>query len=189
MPNIYLYGGEVTPSNIKLSDPTVLRGGVVARTLAADGGSFALTGGSTNLLYNRRLVASGASFNLSGTPANLLYNRILAAASGSFAYNGSDAGLLIGRVLVSESGIFVYSGFDADLIKAGTPQNYVLTAEGGVFLLNGFEVTFTFSEAPPPLKATLFPSPPRLMDVKMLANARNFRRGYFTPGWRWRKPH
>jgi hypothetical protein len=58
-------------------------------TLAAEAGSYAITGVAANLLASRLLSASAGSYALTGVAADLLVSRLLSAAVGSYAITGA----------------------------------------------------------------------------------------------------
>lgn len=107
-------------------------------TLTADSGSFALTGQSTGLAFNRVLASDSGSFALTGQAAALTFNRTLAADSGSFALAGQDATPTFSRVLSAASGSYALAGQGATLTY--TPisgATYTLAAASGSFALAG----------------------------------------------------
>lgn len=110
------------------------------RTLAADSGSFNLTGQAANLAFNRVLAADSGAFTLSGQAANLLFNRRLSADSGAFSLVGQDAGLAFNRRLAADSGAFALTGQDT-----GLRFNRVLSADSGSYALTGQPATLTYT--------------------------------------------
>ena len=115
------------------------------RKLTADAGSYTLTGQPVSLLHNRRLIADPGSYSLTGQNAGLLYNRALLAESGSYNLSGVDAGLLHNRTLTAESGSYSLAGQDAGLL-----HNRVLLAESGSYTLTGVDVTLTYTPSAGP---------------------------------------
>jgi hypothetical protein len=83
-------------------------------------------------LNNYAITASQGSFALTGQSANLLYNRKVTAAQGSFALTGQDAGLRTTRTLVCDYGAFTLTGQAAALTRG-----YTMTADQGSYSLNG----------------------------------------------------
>lgn len=63
--------------------------------LAADPGSFVVTGTAATLKVTRKLIAASGSYALTGTAGGLKSARKLAAASGSYTVTGSDATLTV----------------------------------------------------------------------------------------------
>jgi hypothetical protein len=131
-------------------------------TLTAASGSFALTGQTTGLAFNRKLAAASGSFALTGNAATLAFNRKLAAASGSFALTGSAATLAFNRKLVAASGAFALTGntttlaFNRKLAAASgsfaetgntatLASNRALAAASGSFALTGNAADLTYT--------------------------------------------
>lgn len=112
--------------------------------IAADVGSFAFTGATVALRYNRKVVAAAGSFSLSGTAVSLEYNRKLVAENGSFALSGTDATLRKGVTLVADPGSFSLAGTAASL-----EYNRKLLADPGSFALTGDDVTLTYTQVAP----------------------------------------
>ena len=107
-------------------------------TLTADSGSFALTGQTVGLAFNRILTADTQSYALTGQATGLAFNRTLSAASVSFSLAGQDVGLAFNRVLSAASGSYALAGQDATLTYTpiGGPT-YTLVAASGAFALTG----------------------------------------------------
>lgn len=103
------------------------------RKLVTSGGSFALTGGDTTFRKGFSMVASGGSYSLTGGDATFPLTRKLAMAGGSFAFSGGDTGLLAARKLVADSASFSLTGGDAAL----TVQRYLAMAGGAIALTGG----------------------------------------------------
>jgi len=124
---------------------------VVGYRLAADAGSFALTGTAQPI----KLRAGAGSFVLSGLPAGSLGNRVwrvngttfnvlgqdarlvrnyapLAADAGSFVLDGKPAGKFKGTSMKADVGSFTVSGGDA-----GRSRSYLLSAGPAAFSFNG----------------------------------------------------
>ena len=115
-------------------------------TLTADSGSFALTGQTVGLAFNRILTAGTQSYALTGQDAGLAFNRMLSAASGSFILAGHDAGLAFNRVLSAANGSYALAGQDATLTY--TPisgATYTLGASSGSFALTGQDTGLAFN--------------------------------------------
>lgn len=131
-------------------------GAVNVYTLAADPGSYAVTGTAATLSTTRLLVADAGSVAVTGTDASLVVGRMVAADAGAVAIVGTDATLLatrllvadagavdiigtaatlaVGRTLVADAGSVVVTGTAADLIYA---QGATLTADPGSYAITG----------------------------------------------------
>jgi len=124
-------------------------------TMAADAGSFTLTGQAVSLLADRKVTAAAGAFALSGQEVTLTGpSRLeagtgsytltgqdvgltktylpLDAAAGSFTLNGQDVSLLADLKIDAEAGAFSLSGQDAGLYR-----HLVLTAAAGSYALTG----------------------------------------------------
>jgi len=111
-------------------------------SIAADQGSFSLTGQSANLLLGRTLAADSGSFTVSGQDVTLTKTTAysITADYGSFslagqdvAFQKTDAG---SYVLTAEVGLF-------SLVGQGALASYSMNAEIGSFVIAGQEVTFS----------------------------------------------
>jgi len=136
-------------------------GAVNVYTLAADPGSYTVTGTAATLSTTRLLVADAGSVAVTGTDAALVVGRVVVADAGSVAIFGTDAGLLatrllvadagavnivgtaatlaVGRTLVADAGSVVVTGTAADLIFA---QGATLTADAGSYAITGTAADF-----------------------------------------------
>jgi hypothetical protein len=115
-------------------------GGGADFEVAADGGSFALTGGDAGLAFGRQVVAEGGSFAFSGGDAGLTFGRQVAAEGGTFAFNGGDAALAFNRSLSADGAQFAFTGGEAGLL-----HNRALTAEGGAFSFTGGDADLIYT--------------------------------------------
>lgn len=110
-----------------------------SNTIAADGGTFSLTGADISLEYGRAISAEAGSFTLTG--ADFAVDLSMAADGGSFALNGSDVTLTYSggsRTLAAEAGSFAWTGADIAL-----EYNRLIAADSGTFTVNGSDVTLT----------------------------------------------
>jgi len=113
-------------------------------TLAADSGSYSLTGQNTTLLYNRVVVADSGSYALSGQATDLRYNRRMVADSGSYSLSGQSVEVLFNRVLAANSSSYLLSGQDVALTyNAGA--TYTLTADSATYNLTGQPANFVYT--------------------------------------------
>ena len=113
----------------------------VSRRISAASGSFTVTGTAASLRAGRKITASAGSFAITGTAATLKAARRLSAESGSFSVTGSSATLSVGRRLVADAGAFVLTGADA-LLRAARR----LVAEAGAFVITGSDATLTWDQ-------------------------------------------
>lgn len=138
MTDLFLYSGEANPTDITLSDPTVLRSAGTAYTLSAATGTFTATGVSASVVRGYPLVAMTGTVVLTGQAATLLEGYRLTSAAGTFTLSGSTAAVLLGARLSALSPAFIMTG-----VPAGLGTMYSLTAASGVFTLSGAAATLT----------------------------------------------
>ncbi|WP_198028752.1 LamG domain-containing protein [Mesorhizobium sp. WSM3626] len=90
-------------------------------TLAADAGSYTLTGTAATLRRALKTAAAAGSFTLTGSSATLRRALLLAGTSGSYTLTGSAAGLVpssADKVLAADAGSFTLTGTAATLRRA-----------------------------------------------------------------------
>ena len=92
--------------------------GGTAYTLAADAGSFTMTGTAMSPILGRKVAADAGAYAFAGQNAGLVSGQTLAASAGAFTMTGSDAGLVLGLKLAAAAGVFDLTGSDAGLIWA-----------------------------------------------------------------------
>lgn len=124
-----------------------------AYSLAADSGSYTLTGTPATLTYTPAgatytLAADGGTYMLTGTAAGVAYGRRLVADPGAYGFTGTAAGIAVHRRLTADAGAYALSGSDAALTYTGAPTGYVLVAQPGSYTLSGSDAALVFSGAP-----------------------------------------
>ena len=138
MPDIFLYAGEPNPNDIRLGDPTALRGGGGATSYSYTGsGGFVLAGAAT--------YAIGKSYPVSG---GLLFAGAATVKLGK-TYSPSGGVQFGGAGTVTRS--FSY-GPTGGLVFAGTALvvvSFSYTATGGLVFGGTADVTGPAPEAPP----------------------------------------
>ena len=109
------------PTGIILPRRKTLKRNAAAGTfsIAADSGSYSLTGTAATLKFGRLLSAGSGSFSVTGSSADVLFGRKLAANSGSFSVTGTAATPKFGRLLSAGSGAYSISGKPANLTFSG----------------------------------------------------------------------
>jgi hypothetical protein len=90
----------------------------LAPVLAADPGSFDVTGSPADLELGREVLADPGSYAITGAAATLSKGYPLSAGAGSFAVSGQATDLEYGRELAAEAGSFGFTGADATLYVA-----------------------------------------------------------------------
>lgn len=109
-----------------------------AAVLAANFGSFSLSGQAAALKYSHKVQAGHGSFVLSGQAATLRAARSLVAAQGSYAFSGQAASLLAARRVTADFASYSLSGQTASLIVTR-----LMAALHGSYLLNGQNATLS----------------------------------------------
>lgn len=112
-----------------------VRGYVVAATTK----SFPLTGTAATLVRNLVVGAATKSFPLSGTAVGFVRSLVLSAGSQSFPLSGAPAGVLYNRRLAAGSQSFPLTGTDATF---SITRHLTMAADGQSFPLSGTAVTF-----------------------------------------------
>lgn len=85
-------------------------------TIAADGGSYAVTGSSVSLKYGRLIAPAGGSYAVTGSAAALIIGRSLKAKGGVYAFAGQIAEL---RYSASTSSRIVYTNTEKLILQGG----------------------------------------------------------------------
>lgn len=116
-----------------------------ALRLDAAAGAFALSGQTAGLLRAPELVADHGGFVLSGQAAGLLRALRLDVGHGAFVLGGQDADVALGNQLVGGEGVFALTGQTAAFLRA-----LRLTAAAGGIVLSGQAATITPSGAEEP---------------------------------------
>ena len=113
------------------------------RKITADDGAYAITGNDAALRVGRVLIAAAGSYTLSGQTADLTYTPAtgysLSLAAGNYTLSGQDATLRVGRKLTAAAGSYVISGQDATVTYV---TGYALTCDAGEYSLTGQAATF-----------------------------------------------
>ena len=102
--------------------------------IQADQGSYALTGSSVNLIKSVVINADQGSYSLTGSPVNLVTGNVLSADAGNYSLIGSPVNLIRSLKLGIDPGIYTLSGSNVDLIKS-----IVMGADQGSYSLTGGE--------------------------------------------------
>lgn len=110
-------------------------------TMAAEGGSFSLTGGSASFLLDRRLDAQGAVFSLIGGDAAFITGKGIGAEGGVFHVTGGDAVFRTTRLLQADGGSYTLAGGDATFRK-----DFFIAADGAEFAMTAGDAAFHIRE-------------------------------------------
>ncbi len=110
-------------------------------SITADVASFAIAGSTTGLTTQRLMAAVAASFAIAGSDADLTYTpstgSTLDVDAGAFAITGSATGLTVQRRADAEPGTFVVSTSTTDLRAA-----HAVSAAAVAFAVSGVGVAF-----------------------------------------------
>jgi hypothetical protein len=101
-------------------------------SLAADPGTYSLTGTDASLEHGRVITSASGSYEISGTAATLIKNHPLACAVGSYAVTGSASSLLAQKKIGLDAGSYVLSGTAATLSRG-----FTITAVSGSYAVSG----------------------------------------------------
>ena len=130
-------GGTANAADSWVAKTAVLKPGVNAYSLTAQGGSYSVAGQSAALLRSKNLVASGGSYTLTGQQAVITWTAsanasTLTAQGGSYSLTGSSANLARNRNLTASGGSYALTGGSATLLRTKR-----LTANGGSYSVTG----------------------------------------------------
>ena len=115
-------------------------------TLAADQGTYTLTGQDAILRYGHVLMAAAGSYTLTGQDATLSRDRRIACATGSYTITGQAASLLATRVLFALPNtriggtVYSYFGFAAlGQVAFGQSVSDTATTPAYTYTINGYD--------------------------------------------------
>lgn len=111
-----------------------------ARRLPAAAGSFVSSGSLASLITRRRLPAASVAFELTGPSANLIAMRRMPAAWGGFNVAGSPAALNAARRVRADLGTFTFTGMPGSIRATRR-----LPAASGAFALAGGSVVMAYT--------------------------------------------
>lgn len=117
-------------------------------SVAADSGSYALTGSAASLEKGWKTPVDAGSYGVTGSTANLLKGYTLTAESGSYAVTGQTAALTKQWEVSAQAGSYTLIGAAASLEKG-----WELSAEAGSYTLTGSAAILTASGEDPTLTA------------------------------------
>ena len=106
--------------------------------VVAEAGSYAITGTAAALHRDATIAAESGSITLTGSAAGLTHDKVLTLDAGSYAVSGQVAGLSYGFSLVAEAGAYTLTGGNAALEREAR-----LVAESASYTLTGFDATLT----------------------------------------------
>jgi hypothetical protein len=105
-------------------------------TIAANNGSYAVTGQTASLLRSKVLSANNGSYTITGQSATLLRSKALSGDYGTYAVTGQSATLLRSKALSGDYGVYTITGQSATLSKSrfllGDSGTYGVTGQNAV---------------------------------------------------------
>lgn len=104
----------------------------VARKVVADAGAYSVTGTAATLKHGWKISAGTGSYAVTGVAASLLHAKKLSGGAGSYALTGTDATLRKGLTLPVDPGSYTFAGIAASLL-----HNWKLTAGAGSYAVTG----------------------------------------------------
>jgi hypothetical protein len=111
-------------------------------TIAANNGSYAVTGQSASLLRSKILIANNGSYAVTGQSATLLRSKALSGVYGSYTVTGQSATLLRSKALSGVYGTYAVTGQSATLLRAK-----VLSGDYGAYTIAGQTASLLRSKA------------------------------------------
>jgi len=109
-------------------------------TIAANNGSYAVTGQSASLLRSKVLSANNGSYAVTGQSANLLRSKALSGDYGVYTITGQSATLLRSKALSGDYGVYTITGQSATLSKGR-----FLLGDSGTYGVTGQNAVITYS--------------------------------------------
>jgi hypothetical protein len=109
------------------------------KTLAADAGSYTVTGTDVSLEYDRVVAAEIGSYTHTGVSASLEHGFAATADAGSYAVTGTSASLELGREVAADAGSYAVTGTDVTLNKGRT-----LDADAGSYAVTGTDASLEY---------------------------------------------
>jgi len=109
-------------------------------TIAANNGSYAVTGQSASLLRSKVLSANNGSYTITGQSATLLRSKALSGDYGAYAVTGQSATLLRSKALSGDYGVYTITGQSATLSKGR-----FLLGDSGTYGVTGQNAVITYS--------------------------------------------
>jgi len=109
-----------------------------AYIITLSGGSYILTGQSTNTLRGFKIVTGSGTYILTGQDVDLIAKCKISASGGTYIITGQDVDLIIGRIIIVESGTYIITGQDIDIIRTCK-----IIPETGTFIITGQDITLT----------------------------------------------
>jgi len=113
-------------------------GGGGSFSVAANGGTYSITGAAVTTKRGRVVAASGGSYAISGSAVTLRKNKPVAIAGGSYAITGTAVTLRHAWLLTASGGTYSVTGADVTLTKSA---NKTVAANAGSYAITGSAVS------------------------------------------------
>ena len=105
------------------------------------GGSYTITGGDAEFIYDQVLQGNAGSYTLTGSDAGLDYDQLLNCEAGEFNLTGNSATFLYDQTIYAGAFSFIWSGQEASL-----RQTHILNAEAGSYSITGGNASFVYNQ-------------------------------------------
>lgn len=105
------------------------------------GGSYTITGGDAEFVYDQVLQGNAGSYTLTGSDAGLDYDQLLNCETGEFNLTGNSATFLYDQTIYAGAFSFIWSGQEASL-----RQTHILNAEAGGYSITGGNASFVYNQ-------------------------------------------
>lgn len=109
------------------------------RVVAANGGTYAVTGAAVTLRRNLPLVVGGGSYSVSGAAVTLREDRKVSALGGTYAVTGASVTVRHGYSVSVGAGTYSVNGASVSLLHA-----WKVAAAGGTYAVSGSDVTLRY---------------------------------------------
>ena len=109
--------------------------------LECGGGSYTITGGNAEFIYDQVLQGNAGSYTLTGADAGLDYDQLLNCEAGSFTLTGNDCTFVYDQVIYAGAFSFIWSGQEASL-----RQTHIMAGEAGSYAITGGSATFLYDQ-------------------------------------------
>ena len=105
------------------------------------GGSYTITGGDAEFIYDQVLQGNAGNYTLTGSDAGLDYDQLLNCEAGEFNLTGNSATFLYDQTIYAGAFSFIWSGQEASL-----RQTHILNAEAGSYSITGGNASFVYNQ-------------------------------------------
>lgn len=142
---VYQFAGSLLADSVDVDIEIVTAGAggsPSARNAASiDAGTWAIA-----YSVNYAVAANSGTYAVTGQTATLLKSNVLAAANGSYSITGQTADLLLGFALTADAGSYATTGQAATVDYTGIAANYPIAADAGTYAVTGQTATLLRSK-------------------------------------------